>query len=452
MIGVSLALSLLLASAVETRFVHSAKAQQNAPQPIPLKVTTKNVGGAFELDFETLLYGNVKLFLPDDMAAGDTISGTVVAEPKGNTPEERAKNRDTLEGLVVEIGDQKVPVSKGMFTWLPSNTQPSTPPRYMIRIVDVIPNKEVASTTIPVLPSPSNVVRPQVITPTDFKLPTLAQQGRAVEVFGPFDGNSSNTGLTADFEKGTENVSSGFGLLAESPRKAVFRAPSNVTGPVGINLKEGIIETKGMIRVVDVHLTAPKTNLKKGEQTSLTVEVNGLEGIKTPIPLQLDARGVITMDGGNFQNVLIPPTGLQPGGRFVMTRTITGQQAGAFSVVATVIVRPYDVSITDDSDRYKGILWSTFTGNYIFTNHGPTGPPRPPSGTAPPGGTLTGTGRPVMKGCILTLTHNAPDRRVFSRLDVCTNSGDATIQTKSPKSEVKITDTNTADNASPTGR
>jgi hypothetical protein len=51
-----------------------------------------------------------------------------------------------------------------------------------------------------------------------------------------------------------------------------------------------------------------------------------------------------------------------------------------------------------------------------------------------------------MKGCIITLSHNAPDRRVFARLDACTKSGDASVETTSPKTNFNITDKNTADN------
>jgi hypothetical protein len=91
-------------------------------------------------------------------------------------------------------------------------------------------------------------------TLSEFRLPSMGQQGRPVEIFGPFDGNFSNTMLAygparstaQDFEKHTENVSGGFGLirpLAESPRKMVCEAPNNVTGPIALNLKEGSTQT-----------------------------------------------------------------------------------------------------------------------------------------------------------------------------------------------------------------
>src|SRR5437660_8850740 len=40
--------------------------------------------------------GQLTLNLPDDMRAGDTITGTVIPEPKGSTEEERNTNRGVL--------------------------------------------------------------------------------------------------------------------------------------------------------------------------------------------------------------------------------------------------------------------------------------------------------------------------------------------------------------------
>lgn len=462
-------LTLLLLLASPFQIYSPLKAQQNAPQPAGLNITTRNIGGAFELTAETPLYGRVIVHLPDDMAAGDVISGTVVAEPKGNTEEERTKNQDTLNGYVVEMGEQKVPVSKGFFTWTVPQPTTTPPVRHMLRIVEALSGKEVASATIPVLSAPLKAthalgqirsIPPRTPTPSNFQLPNTGQQGRPVEIFGPFDGNSANTSL----KLGDSDAL----VLAESPRKCVFESPRNLTGPVEITLKEGSNETKGAYRNLGVRLSAPKTELLKGERTTVTVEVSGLEGIKQNVPLRLENRGVTSMDGGNFQNVQIRPTDVQPGGKYITNRTLTGQQAGAFTVTATVIVRPFDICLTDDSSRQTGLLWNTFTGDYIFTSLGPAGQPKPPGGAVQPGGTtqtggagqgkppetgtppggvsLTGTGKPTMKGCIITLSHNAPDRRVFAKLDVCNKTGDASVQTSSPKTTFTITDKNTTDN------
>src|ERR1700694_1684617 len=57
----------------------------------------------------TLDPGKISVNLPDDMRAGDTISGTVVAEPKGQSEAERTKNMGELTGLVIDFSTPKKP-------------------------------------------------------------------------------------------------------------------------------------------------------------------------------------------------------------------------------------------------------------------------------------------------------------------------------------------------------
>ena len=275
------------------------------------------------------------------------------------------------------------------------------------------------------------------------QLPTIGQQGRPIEIFGPFDGNSSNTSLNwtavrsqvPDFEKNTENVSGGFGLLAESPRKAVFECPTNVTGPIELTLSEGKTQVKGIFRSVGVNLSAPKTSLVRGERTTLTVQVSGLQGIKQPVPLTLDSTGVITMEGGPYQPLVIQPSQVGADGRYSTTRGITGVQTGVWGATATVVTHRFDICLQDDSTPQTVIQWNSFTGDYIFT----------PSG----GTSLSGQGTVTRKGCAITLTDSPPDRRVQGTIDPCAQTGSASIQTSppnSPKVKFTITDRNTKDN------
>ena len=300
--------------------------------------------------------------LPDDMRAGDTISGTVTAELKGKTPEERANSVGRLKGYVLEIGGQPIepfnvickekadpPCPVTFFLYHADQKRLDTPVAVKTR-----EGTEVAKTWLPPLPpvqdDPAPARTPQ--SPAhDFTLPPLGQQGRPIVINGPFDGNASNTVLgfgperstIQDFEKKPETVVGGYGPirpLAESPRKIIFESPTNFTGPVQLMVKEGDVKTLAPYRNVGVNLSAPKTSLLRGERTTVTVEVRGLEGIKKDVPLQLDSKGVITMEGGNSQSLRIAPGEVKQGGTYTATRTITGQQSGAFTVTATVVVRP----------------------------------------------------------------------------------------------------------------
>lgn len=301
--------------------------------------------------------GKIRVYLPDDMMAGDTISGTVITEPAGSSDEERFRNKASLEGYVVEFAGLKASAAKPNFSWVVARTQ--APARYVLRLVEVRGGSTVNGDPLPLGPVTSPVPAKDRRA---FVVPALGQAGRLVEIAGPFDGNSANTTLRfgpalstmQDFDKNVEGVGTGFGLLsplAESPRKVVFQSPTSVTGPLEIMVKEGTVATTAAYRNVGVRLSAPKTTLLRGERTTLSIEAVGLEGIMNDIPLQLETSGVIQIDGGNSQSVTIHPAEIRSGGHYSTTREITAQQAGAFSCTATVLVQPglsHDVKSKDE--------------------------------------------------------------------------------------------------------
>ncbi len=74
---------------------------------------------------------------------------------------------------------------------------------------------------------------------------------------------------------------------------------------------------------------------------------------------------------------------------------------------------------------------NTATGDYQFTNCN--------------GITLTGTGTLRTKGCTVTLTHNASDRRLQAMFNTCQNKGTASVQVLSPRRTFNLTDQNITD-------
>jgi hypothetical protein len=395
------------------------KEQLKRERNFPSLVTAN---GLQTVTFDTMS-GRVIVNLPDDMRAGDTISGTVVAEPKGNTEEERANNAVKLSKVKLRIGsrfpkDQKdllLMITPRVITDFSAQLPESF--NYTIRLDAPATAEPPVTITITgpiwfVNSETTGAARTVPPAPSSFQLPALGQKGRPVEIFGPFDGNSSNTTLNfnavrsavQDFEKNTENVSGGFGLIAESPRKAVFTAPTNVTGPIELHLNEQDIKVQGNYRNVGVNLRAPKTNLLKGERTTLTVQVTGLQGISQPVPLTLDSRGVITMEGGSYQPLVIQPSKVGADGRYSTTREITGVQTGSWTATATVVTKPFDIVLRDPSPP-QTLLLNSFTGDYVFCGTGPK---------------LTGTGQIKRQGCVIELTDNKPDRLVQGRVNTCT--------------------------------
>jgi hypothetical protein len=424
--------------------------------------------------------GRVIVNLPDDMMAGDTISGTVIAEPKGNTEEERNRNRGVLNSYVIQIQDQNFPVKGAtigpmVVRRMQMPTEPGMPPTdnsffdvfFQVSLDGV---SRLGSARIPV-PSSGAVITPD--PNQSFLIPPLGQTGRPLVIPGPFDGNSSNTTLrraVQDFEKNTENVSGGFGLIAESPRKAIFQSPTNVSGPMEITLNEGSTQTKGNFRNLGVNLTAPKTSLMKGESTELRVEINGLQGITQPVPLHLVKGGVVTMQGGDVQSMTIKPAEVQSNGTFTTTRTITGVQTGVWNATATVVV--FDTCLQDDNSGDL-VVYSSVTGDFIFCqgrrnlaganptslntlNFGGTdftGGVRVAAGDVnDSGGSGTGLvsigpGASMYRnGAVTVADFNYKVGSIHVQIDPFHHTGNATVQTTQPKQTFTITDRDTRNN------
>jgi hypothetical protein len=259
----------------------------------------------------------------------------VTAEPSGQTEAERARNLEELKSFVCEVDGAPVkfsdfspkPGSQGSHT-LNFTMQTPNPPLSAVSTEVTLRDKagvEKAGCELPIEPSASCAPT----GPERFRFPELVQNGRALEIAGPFDGNRETTEVKLNGQP--------VRVLAESPTSCVIESPSQNFGPTEITVKEGNAEAKGSCRNLGVRLAAPKTSLMRGETTVLTITVEGLKGIQQNVPLLLQKEGVVSMEGGDTQTVQIRPSDVRADGTFQTQRTLTGLQAGAFGVTATVI-------------------------------------------------------------------------------------------------------------------
>ncbi|MDQ6651151.1 MAG: hypothetical protein M3Y84_00230, partial [Acidobacteriota bacterium] len=264
--------------------------------------------------------GQINVNLADDLTGGDTISGTLEKVSAGKTDSERAKTQAELNHYIVEWGQQQTSVAEKSLTRnIP--VAPTTTDR-MIRLLRN--GREVARTELPISSAPKP-------TPTDFILPTGAQQGKLIEVTGSCDGLFRNT----DYIKIGETS---LPILAESPRKKIGRDTSETVGPTKIESGENGRMAECPFRNLGIQLSAGKLSLLKGETTTLHLVVIGLAGISEDVPLELvnQSPGVISMSGGESQHMIINASAVREAGSYTIDRMLTGVTAGSFGITATV--------------------------------------------------------------------------------------------------------------------
>jgi hypothetical protein len=315
----------LLSGTIFCLFVFVMCAAGQAPgtaAPVLDSASLRTDGGMTTVTF-SLAAGRIKVFLPDDIRSGDTISGMVVAEPAGGDEAEKAKNTGVLKSLTVYIDQKAVTAESGpKFTWLPKSPNPAAPSRYIIRISEMLPSQNAPAVYARLYPV-GTASRPT------YHIPGLGQSGRMVVITGPFDGNSDNTQCAVG------GISCR--IVAESPRQVLVQIPAEPAGQATLSIGEDKTTTSGPFRNIGVDLSAPKTSLMKGEKTTVGVQVTGLAGITNALTLQLVTTGAVNMDGGNTQTVQISPSQVGPDGKASLTRTITGIQPGPFNVTANVL-------------------------------------------------------------------------------------------------------------------
>lgn len=260
--------------------------------------------------------GKITVYLPP-LSSTITISGTVYLEP---TNKDSSRNILALQSYRLNLGDQAIPVQRGSFLLnLPADPGPGT---ISLQLKNsggqIIKNEQLPVTKAPVNSS-------------GFIIPNYIVSGNAASIKGSFDGKLGNTSVNISGEK--------VQLLAESPSHLYFTSTGNHTGPSTVEVKENGKTQTATSNILKLDLSAPKTNLRRGEKTEIHITINGLEGLTVPVPLKIEntSPSVITLEGGNTQQITVVPRNDAPAGVFVTTRNIVSQKNGSFSVTVTII-------------------------------------------------------------------------------------------------------------------
>jgi len=209
--------------------------------------------------FDTV-QGKVIVSLPEEILAGDLISGTIRKEPKGKTQKDAEININNLNKYSIEINNEMRLVSDNelKFSIPKSSTGGVT---YMIlRDAD---GEEWARNYITYQNSSIDIKNFEAPSPWEYQSPKIGRATNPSVIKGPFDGNFGTTSIMIG------NVS--VKKIAESPRVLVFQNPSSPIGYLDLVLNERGIEVKrkyNNIRVVKLGENKSNIVVAKDEATA----------------------------------------------------------------------------------------------------------------------------------------------------------------------------------------
>jgi hypothetical protein len=297
-----------LALALAAPLVPSLYAQQAA-------VSLQTASGLRVANFTTPP-GRVSVLLPQELAAGDRVSGTIRLTPNGADAAARQRNLAELERYNVQVGGRTIQAGARRFTTdIPAGGQ----------------STEVAlgGTDLPRVSGAIPVER-TIPAPARYRLPSIGQARLPLQIEGAFDGDSATTAV------GLGNTP--VNILAESPRRIVAESPDGVIGQSELSVSEAGRTVRGAFRNIALELSSPRTRLRRSEQTTVTATVRGLANLKEPLELSLNlTTSNVSMSGGNQQTIRIAPSDVAEG-TFTITRTLTAAAEGGFSVSAVLPV------------------------------------------------------------------------------------------------------------------
>jgi hypothetical protein len=359
---------------LQTQAQDSTSANDKSEQTI----TIKKSDGLESLEFDTI-YGRVEVNLPDDLASSDTISGTVIAEPSGETKEEIAKNEDILTGCVVEIKETKnVEEQKPLQATNAPKTTPqiitaaptvlNEPPSIKICKKKAAPftclipaanktilvniaygGKSICNQPVKCLPPPPKAVIPCT-------LPASATCGKPFRIPGSCSGRFATSNITVAGKQCS--------MIAESPRQQICQPPEKISGRCPIVRCEGRTITKGMITLVPAPNLPKQTPVNKAGAAKVVFKRTG-PFVKLFQPKSNNRWQATSEDGriifagpywdlGKERTIsstvtyTAPPETMSPGDKFTLEATVTGDEyaypTGYISVDGSWINVPKDAN------------------------------------------------------------------------------------------------------------
>jgi|GEM_PF-3461928 len=309
----------------------------------------------------TVPEGKINVYLPDDMAAGDHITGTVVMEASGKNDKEKTKNLDLLKQYVIKIGDAVLDA-----TTLKAGSSAGTG-RFAGNFN--LPDKwwgivhNVAPVSLTLMKEPvANVQMPLVkinTSPAEFKAlpgPKAEQEGiefkplkkvitsnesiviqSIIDISIPIDMTEKQI---FSWDINDQRVAP----FCSSPRQTIIAVPPGTIGKTSITAKDknGITVYSDEVYVVDIRASIDKQNLRNNERTDMQTQAAGINDCPYPVSMTIvnKTTETVLLDKGAHQTYFYNPGEKNNPGYAPLTirQGVTGVMPGGFDITASLIL------------------------------------------------------------------------------------------------------------------
>lgn len=286
--------------------------------PAAAQVSQTTADGLHIIIFKTS-YGEIVVYLPEDLVGGESISGAVTALPSGKNQDKQEKNLAHLNDFSLAIGEQSADIQSGWGKW-------TLPQKDLLPVtLSDAKGKVDARVEVPIFEE-SNIFKTE-----GFHCPPYALAGKSVQFYGKFDGDFSNTLIWIGDEKTS--------LRAETPRRIIFESPVQPLGFITFKYMEGETGGKCQYQNIRIESSIAEPKIKKGQTTELYVAVTGLEGLRKKIPITIENSTPELAEVAGSDTIFIQPGDVQVGGLFAYKTTITGIKPGHIKIQARLL--PY---------------------------------------------------------------------------------------------------------------
>ena len=256
--------------------------------------------------------GTVTVILPSEITQGDTISGTFFLDVKAKDVTDVQIDLGKSHGPPPEISN-----SPRRIWTVPLDSEPR------LSLTVWTPDGVSFGTTYV-------SVGAKKPNPSQYNIPNFLRVSASGTIFGPFDGDAGNTRITATGVQCS--------VIAESPRASTFLVPTSMKlGLSTLELTEGKQSVESLTRMLSVKISSPRTTLNKNDVSSVTINVDGLNGVtddRSPMVIVENLTPkVIDLEGKVKHYLFAKPL---EDGTYSKTLSIQSILTGGFAIGATV--------------------------------------------------------------------------------------------------------------------